>query len=558
MWRYQVKRAIRNRLCRVAPSVYERYLSHLARRVPSAKVMGRVDLAEIVSRYYLEEYRSQVDEVMEGTVTLFQRSVAFGAPDAIDWHHAIEDETDLHLWRMKLGHMGFVAPLIDSENARHGEAVTKILEGFRCRSRFDVPGCFSSYWFPYSVSHRILALLSSLVVSASRRRVPESVERIVLDRVRADVAFVLANIEHELNNNHLERNLAALCFFMEFADERDPRLCARLDADVRGLIDDTLLADGMQVERSSMYQALTVMALRIFESSAVLSAETREIAREASVRATRAWALMSHPDGEIALFNDSWFGEVPEPEKMCPPVASVGLSILKSAGYARIERGHFFLLFDAGPIGPAWNPAHGHADFLSMELDVFGERFLVDPGTFQYSTGPRRAAERSAQSHNGPCWSAVYPVEYLGCFKVGRQAAAEIVKAVDGPLESEVRGQLEISEGVLARTVLVSQDRVAITDEWMSGRGEAQVRLLVSGSWRLEHWNETSATFASPRGNVRIVTRAGRIASVRPGQWACRYLESRAATVLELVPPVGHGDKRLAHWEVAAVPRVEN
>jgi hypothetical protein len=45
------------------------------------------------------------------------------------------------------------------------------------------------------------------------------------------------------------------------------------------------------------------------------------------------------------------------------------------------------LIFDVGPLSSP-KSGHGHADLLSVQCSVFGEPFLVDPGTYCYTTEP--------------------------------------------------------------------------------------------------------------------------------------------------------------------------
>lgn len=553
MWAYQIKRALRNRLCRVAPTIYARWIDNVKlHRVPALHLQASPELASAVSKYYVDEYSSQMDDVARGRVTLFGRTAEFMGASSIEWHHTIPEESDLHLWRMKLAHMGFLAPMLVSPMPHHHRAVKDTIEGFRQRAHFGTPGCFSSYWFPYSASHRILAILSGLVLGTARGVVPRELAEDVADFLRWNAGFVLANLEHELNNNHVERNLAALCFYFEYSLPPSPRLCRRIDRWVGRIMRDTVLSDGTQVERSGMYQGLSVMALGIFAASTILSDKTRREAASLHSRAIRAWHVLSHPDGEIALFNDSWFGEVPRPRQLHSPAPLNQCDVLPDAGYVRFDIGPYFALFDAGAIGPTWNPSHGHSDFLSVELDVCGVRFIVDPGTFQYSTGPRRTFERSAQSHNGPCWLDVNPVEYWGCFKVGRQSAAALQQVHVEEGRARATGRLRLSEGVLRRDLAVSEQEVRVVDTWEGQEPESSVRLTIQGNWSLESWASSVATFRNGAVWARIDVADGEIEAVHSGGWACRYLESRPATVVVVVPRRSGGRVRRVEWSLTA------
>ena len=125
------------------------------------------------------------------------------------------------------------------------------------------------------------------------------------------MAFLLDNVEHELNNNHVERNLAALCLYFSYAESVPTRIAARLERDVAHLLETTILPDGCQVERSPMYQGLSVASLAIMAETPFLSGSLRSKLQERQAAAHRAFAILSHPDGEVALFNDSWHGEAP-------------------------------------------------------------------------------------------------------------------------------------------------------------------------------------------------------------------------------------------------------
>ena len=51
--------------------------------------------------------------------------------------------------------------------------------------------------------------------------------------------------------------------------------------------------------------------------------------------ATRAWRFLTHDDGDIALFNDSWIGEVPPPGTILDSQAIALPHALPDAGYFR-------------------------------------------------------------------------------------------------------------------------------------------------------------------------------------------------------------------------------
>lgn len=513
-------------------------------------------MARQASAFYHDEYLSQIDDAARGRFTFFGQSVDFHGVENIDWHHELPQEKDLHLWRMKLGHMGFSCAMLVSGNEDHVASLGRIIETYRPKARFDRSGCFSSYWFPYSVSHRILSLLSGYLIAREARDLPDALSSQIQEFLRWNAGFVLANIEHELKNNHVERNLAALCLYLSHVEAVPTTLARRMDHDVADIIRACILGDGLLAERSAMYQGLSVMALHIFAAAPFLSPATRSLAAERLAKAERAWALMTHPDGKIALFNDSWFDEVPEAGAVMDMPELGAVERLPEAGYVRLSDQGIFALMDAGPIGPSWNPGHGHADFLSVEVDVGQERFIVDPGTYQYSTGERRAFERAAHSHNGPVFDGVEPVEYHGCFRVGRMVAARLVpmERVDNGLAV---GELTLPRGRLRRALRLLPEKagLAIEDQWAGDMVTGGVRLLVPAEWELLGFDAREARFRldrteAPSQVARICVETGVIEQCSAGEWACHYLKSQKAHSLVLRPEKGTTSGARLSWEV--------
>ncbi len=138
----------------------------------------------------------------------------------------------------------------------------------------------------------------------------------------------------------------------------------------------------------------------------------------------RALPVMSHPDGEVALFNDSWIGEAPPAGQVVDLDDTPEIARLTDAGYVRLGRGSDAVIFDCGLCGPDDNPGHAHADFLSIEASVGGHRLFVDPAIPTYTAGELRDVSRSAASHNGPHLAGLEPIEFWKSFRVGRRGKA--------------------------------------------------------------------------------------------------------------------------------------
>lgn len=83
---------------------------------------------------------------------------------------------------------------------------------------------------------------------------------------------------------------------------------------------------------------------------------------------------------------------------------------------ARRTRGHQLIL-DVGPLGCSDSAAHGHADLLSIQCSAFGDNYLVDAGSGNYTADPHwRNYFRSTQAHNAVIVDGLSQMEPSGPF----------------------------------------------------------------------------------------------------------------------------------------------
>ena len=150
---------------------------------------------------------------------------------------------------------------------------------------------------------------------------------------------------------------------------------------------------------------------------------TRGEAVDAPLDRTRAaLAHLTHPDGEIALLNDSAFGIASTPGALGAPEPPPGSFALRDTGYygARGVAGHY-VVCDAAPIGPDYVPGHAHGDLLSFELSLAGRRVFVDAGVHDYETSEARRSCRSTAAHNTVELEGEDQGEFWGAFRVARR-----------------------------------------------------------------------------------------------------------------------------------------
>jgi hypothetical protein len=257
----------------------------------------------------------------------------------------------------------------------------------------------------------------------------------------AHAVFVEANLEHDVGGNHLLKNLKALVFAGAFwSGSNATRWRSHYAEAFIDQLQSQMLPDGGHYERSPMYHC-QVLADAL-EVAAVLSATDPLRATQLNGLAARMASfldLSTHPDGEIALMNDSVFGVTPPPailrqiaeEVTGLPVPSLDRSLANMSSAAKTGSGYVlippdtprrFLIADAGQICPEDLPAHGHADLLSFEASIDGQRMIVDSGVGEYAAGAWRSYFRSTRAHNTVSVDGLEQSDCWASFRVGHRA----------------------------------------------------------------------------------------------------------------------------------------
>ena len=296
------------------------------------------------------------------------------------------------------------------------------------------PPARGSGWEPYPTSLRIVNWIKWAL--AGNELPDECVQSLAVQ-----ARWLSRRLESHLLGNHLFVNAKALFFaglFFEGAEaDRWRDVALRILARE---IPEQILEDGGQFELSPMYHALALedmldlVNLATAHSSALPANGAATIAywRE-RIESMRRWLrIMSHPDGEISFFNDAAVGIAPAPAALesyaerlalgAGGAAADAVSDLEASGYVRVACGHAVALLDTARVGPDYLPAHAHADTLSFELALYGQRVLVNSGTSLYGGGEERLRQRGTAAHNTVVINCENSTEVWGGFRVARRA----------------------------------------------------------------------------------------------------------------------------------------
>jgi hypothetical protein len=366
-------------------------------------------------------------------------------------------------------------------------------------------------WQPLAAARRLINSLAglSLVLNADPSLADSEDVSFLIEHTRLLNRIVGYLREDDLGYNHLASEVFAQSLGAYVSG--DTGFQRRL-AEFLSVVEDQVAPDGFQMERTATYQTHVLGHLEVVVAGAIAPDSIKGRLESLTERMRGALAIMTHPDGGVAVFKDSAIGDGPSPASLgaWPRKWVDGRVILPDAGYARLQGGSLTAIFNAGQCGPDDNPGHAHADFLAFELSLGESRLVVDPGVATYKAGPERDWTRSAGIHNGPTFIGQEPIEFTGPFRVGRRGRAYFLR--DDEIESPApifsagwQDGFDFIGGRVARWIgLWPDSRLVLVDTW---RGlpdlEAASKFLVPVPWTLERMEPGSIEFGLPGTDCR-------------------------------------------------------
>lgn len=251
-------------------------------------------------------------------------------------------------------------------------------------------------------------------------------------------------LEYHLLGNHLFENAKALFFAGVYFENKESKrwikkgtkiLCKQLK--------EQILNDGGHFERSPMYHAIILEGiLDLYQLISLAKThnnngingflEKLEKAIHQIIPKMLLWlSSLSHQDNGIPFFNDSTFNVASSSEAIYEYAAFLGFhrpihqkpfSYLKDSGYARIENGEVLMIADIGSLGPSYIPGHGHAETLSFEMSLKGERLFVNSGISTYNVSKERLYQRGTLAHNTVAVDGENSSQVWSSFRVAKRA----------------------------------------------------------------------------------------------------------------------------------------
>jgi len=443
------------------------------------------------------------------------------------------------LWRYNLHYF-------DDLNAVDASARREWHRALMSRWVEENPPGIGTGWEPYPTSLRIVNWIKWSL--REDELPPECVQSLAVQ-----ARWLSRRLEIHLLGNHLLTNAKALVFAGLFFD--GPEADAWLTTGLRLLdreIPEQILADGGHFERSTMYHVLALEDILDLCNAAATFADAAPQMREPSsawrarVGPMRHWlAIMSHPDGEISFFNDGAIGIAPSPGEVEEYALRLGfggraplvdgLTQLSESGYIRMQRGEAVVIVDVGPIGPDYLPAHAHADTLSFEFSLFGQRVLVNSGTSVYGRSDERVRQRGTAAQNTVVIDGENSSEVWGSFRVARRAHPVDLSIVrDEPLmircSHDGYGRLRGSPQH-TRSLTLTQNTLLIEDQISGTFRKAESRLHLHPAVQIQETiadggGELTVTLRLPKEQLVHIAFEGGVVNREPTTWHPEFGQS--------------------------------
>ena len=346
-------------------------------------------------------------------------------------------------------------------------------------------------WEPYPTSLRIVNILKAWLGGLE-------LDQKVFCSVFYQASYLSNDLEKHILGNHYFVNLKALLFAGVIYNVSSWRKIA--EQGLLSEIPEQILDDGANFELSPMYHSL--MLVDMLDIANLTKSYSDLISRQLALmvemyltKMLRFMAVIAHPDGGVAFFNDSVNGVAPSKLKIemyakklgyvVKQIESDGPLVLdnKNSGYMCAMFNGSKLIFDASAVGPEYIPGHAHADTLSFELSIGLQRVFVNSGISEYGLSETRMNQRKTFSHNTVVVDEKDSSQVWSGFRVAKRArvshrSATLLSKSSIVLQASHNGYKSVFGGCLHnRKIILGSQTLTVIDELKGSFKSAMSRL---------------------------------------------------------------------------------
>ena len=334
-----------------------------------------------------------------------------------------DDNKVSKLWRYNLHYFDYLLQE-NSESSNQINYQIRLIENWIDNNAFGE----GTAWEPYPTSVRIINWIKWHWLCGG---FTEKAKLSLWNQTR----WLTSRPEYHLMGNHLFINAKALFFSSAlFQLDKDHKIYKSAISILDKELDEQFLTDGAHFELSPMYHSLAMEDLLdlISISSNLPLNFPKEKIKKKFFKGMEWLKTMIYNNEELSHFNDCANGISPKYSELKNHAIRLGLDLRiqenknlyyhTDSGFIVFDDNHSHLIADVAQIGPAYLPGHSHADILSFELAISGQRIIVNSGTSVYGISLERLRQRSTAAHSTIEIDGQNSSEVWSGFRVARRA----------------------------------------------------------------------------------------------------------------------------------------
>ena len=404
--------------------------------------------------------------VAANNFTFLNDTRSFG--NKIDWNDASASQ----LWRFNLHYFACTGDLLlwsvsNAMDEAYSAFRSLVVSWIEHNNRVAGDG-----WHPYTISIRLPQWLSAVAWFAPKLNQDTVFRDELLTSIYGQGKILRSELELDLRGNHLLANLRALIWLgVSFRGAESQEWLSHSMSVLETELEEQIPSDGGHFERCPGYHLVVLKDLLEIGLLLRYNRSGSPDWLESAIRRMLSFLVwITAPDGTVPLLKDTSFEMGVSPRdlvaaaalylddpsfkrhselglysfllfgesglerfaswapKPLPDSGPVSIALRDSGFYVmRDDSAGDYLIVDAGKPGPDYLPGHAHADMLSFELTVDGQRLVVDSGVYEYSEGDWRDYFRSTRAHNTIEVAGENQSEVWSSFRVARRANPGVV-----------------------------------------------------------------------------------------------------------------------------------
>ena len=369
---------------------------------------------------------------------------------------------------------------------------------------------------PYPISLRTVNIIKWLLDNKIK-------DKIIIDSLVLQSRFLSNRLEKHLLANHYFSNAKALFFIGIYLNSKEADKWHKKGKKIiLEQIEEQILDDGAHFELSPMYHNLFIQDIldlliinkgnhekfdKFFEENLI-----------EKLKKMIYWAkTMSHPDGEVPFFNDSGINVAPRIDDLqrfaienfsIPKFEKKQVIYHQPSNYFVMDMQQYKAILDIAEIGANYNPGHAHADTLSFELSIGGNRAIINSGISTYENTSLRHFQRSTAAHSTVEVADKNSSDVWGSFRVGNRASTfdvQIQKNKESTLVSASHDGYKDFHGCIhKRSWYFEKNLIRVRDTLKGNNVKSSGRLFLHPKVQLKEIINNIIFLSMPTGTFKI------------------------------------------------------